>query len=103
MNNELLKQRYGKINKVIPSSSYTKGYKQLVKEHRKDVIDKLRDILRDLRDFKVDTQYKNHPLDNKRYELHITGDVLLTYKYDTGILYCDLILLDLTNHKNLNK
>lgn len=102
MNNEMLKKKYGQVQDIVLESSYKKGIKSLSKKKDYDTISKLKSIIKKLQTFEISTQYKNHVLSDGRYELHVKGDVLLVYKYVTNILYIDLVLLDLTNHRDLN-
>ena len=103
MQNDLLKKRYGKVTNVLYENGYTNGMQKLLDKHRNDVVQKIYKIIDELISFDVDKQYKNHVLnDGKTYELHVAGDVLLTYRYDTNKLYVNLKLINITNHKKLN-
>ena len=103
MNNALLKKKYGQVRKIEFSTGYLNGVKALAKDHRNKELSKLKTIVGELSTFDVDTQYHNHVLNNGNCELHVSGDVLLVYKYETDSLYVDLHLEDLTNHKKLIK
>lgn len=91
-------------NNIVETKQFKEGVKQLVKKHKTDTINNLYDIINDLCNFRITTQYKNHKLVNiDAYELHVNneGDVLLLYKYSGDALIISLNLIDLTNHRKL--
>ena len=94
-----------KVNKVVRTSSFKRGVKALAKDHKQKELNKLEEIIRKLCNFEITSGYKNHPLvgaeDAK--ELHISGDILLVYRYVDGNLIISLELLDLLNHKELKR
>ena len=94
------------IDKILCTSQYMNGVKKLQDKHRTDVLMKLDSIVLQLRKKEITKQYRNHPLQGKEasgaWELHVTGDVLLVYRYDTDdCLIVSLKLLNLTDHNNI--
>ena len=89
-----------KVIDIERKSAFIKGFKQLQKDHQNKIINKLKTIIEELVEYKVTTQYRNHTLSNGNYELHVDGDVQLTYVYRDNRLV--LVLLDLSNHKQQN-
>ena len=89
---------------IIEESLYLEGYKELKKKKRWDILDKLDKILIDLSTHNVTTKYRNHILNNLNgiSELHVSGDILLFYKYKNQGTELEILnLIDLTDHKNL--
>ena len=75
--------RSGHVDKVIMTSAYKRALKKLVKSHNIIALSKLNRIINELKEFKITSQYHNHPLKNyeNTFELHILGDLLLLYRY----------------------
>ena len=93
------------VSTVVSTEVFEDNFKLLIKKNKKNTIKKLIKIIEELLDFKVTSQYKNHPLKNynKHKELHIDGDTLLIYKYQReDVLIVELKLSAVTNHKGLN-
>lgn len=88
---------------IVEDGAYKEGIKWLNKNHRWEIVDRLNQIVLELAEHKITTQYKNHALSGlKAYELHVTGDVLLIYRYkNQGTELEFLNLIDLTDHKTL--
>ena len=92
------------IAEVKPTSRYINELKKLYLSNKNDVIKRLNKIINELQHFQITKQYHNHRLSNSDFsELHVTGDILLVYKYERNALVVDLILDDLVNHKELKK
>ena len=96
------KENIGRAN-IVETSGFKKGVKKLKKEHRDDVIKDLKKIIKDLSEFKISSQKKNHPLKNMGdvKDIHVRGDIILLYRYVDNALIIDLELLDLVSHKEL--
>lgn len=92
-----------KVDSVYRTPQFNKAYKKLVKDNRKDVVEKINETIKKLINFEISTQQHNHPLKNNIRDIHITGDVILLYRYVNDSLIITLELHDLTDHKNLNK
>ncbi len=92
-----------KVNKIVVLPLYKSGVKQLKKTHNEKALEKLIEIVDDLANFKISTEYKNHMLTNAKgkMELHVDADVLLIYRYDGDILYIELKLFAVTTHDKL--
>lgn len=89
---------------IVETSQYKQGVKQLIKKHRTETLSSLKQIIDDLCNFRITTQYSNHKLTSiDAYELHVNneGDVLLVYRYSGDALIISLQLIDLTSHKQL--
>ena len=89
---------------IVETSQYKQGVKQLIKKHKTETLSNLKQIIDDLCNFRITTQYSNHKLTSiDAYELHVNneGDVLLVYRYSGDALIISLQLIDLTNHKQL--
>lgn len=91
---------------VIVTNQYTKGQMKLAKAHNINALKRLK--------FAVDTLsameelpsgYRPHKLKgvDNTWECHITGDVLLTWRYVNNELILELHLLNLTNHDKLDR
>lgn len=93
------------VRNVVETSSYKRAYKKLLKDHRKDVIEDLTEIIEKLMTFQITKQARNHPLKGAEdaKELHVRDEVLLVYRYVNDSLVIDLILLDLVTHKELKR
>ena len=94
------------VDRVFTTSRFDSNYSKLVRKHKTEVTDKLKEILDKLINLQDVSNFKPHPLNiSKRtvYELHIQGDVLLLYSYESDMLVSlDLILEGITNHDRLN-
>ena len=89
---------------IVETGQYKQGVKKLIKKHKTETLNSLKQIIEDLCNFKITTQYHNHKLTNlDAYELHVNneGDVLLIYRYSGNALIISLHLIDLTDHKEL--
>lgn len=89
---------------IVETRQYKQGVKKLIKKHKTETLNSLKQIIEDLCNFKITTQYHNHKLTNlDAYELHVNneGDVLLIYRYSGSALIISLHLIDLTDHKEL--
>ena len=93
-----------KVDYIYRSKDFNNAYKKLVKDHRFDVINKLNDIIEKLMyRNEITKESHNHPLKNGVFDIHITGDVILLYRYKDNALLLTLELHNLTNHRDLNK
>lgn len=92
-----------KVDKIVVLPLYKSGVKKLKKNHNKEALEKLSEIVDDLVNFKISTEHKNHMLVNTKgkMELHVDADILLIYRYDGDILYIELKLLAVTTHDKL--
>lgn len=93
-----------KVIQTESTSRFKRSVAKLERKHKVDELKKLREVVNKLENFEVSTQYKNHRLaDSEFSELHLTGDLLLTYKYRYNGSNATLVLHDITNHMLLNK
>lgn len=93
-----------KVIQTESTSRFKRSVAKLERKHKVDELKKLREVVNKLENFEVSTQYKNHRLaDSEFSELHLTGDLLLTYKYRYNGSNATLVLHDITNHTLLNK
>lgn len=93
-----------KVTQTESTSRFKRSVSKLERKHKIYELKKLREIIHKLENFEVSTQYKNHRLANSEFsELHLTGDLLLTYKYRYNGSNATLVLHDITNHTLLNK
>ena len=99
------------VNRVLLTTQFLSGVKALRKAHKNEELEKLNQIIQDLENVNVTTAYCNHPLTNndaKLNDIHISGDVILLYRYETDIdnnliLTVSLRLDNITDHKKLNQ
>lgn len=94
------------VNRVAYTGQFKKNVKKLKKEHKQKIIDELKNTIQKLINGEISSQKSNHPLKNANglKDIHITGNVLLLYKYsDEGILTITLILHNIGNHDQLNQ
>ena len=95
------------INRVMPTTAFWKGMKQLKNQHKNQEYEdvyKIVDILRHRGDV---SQWRDHKLvgtkDNVR-ELHVSPNVLLRYRFDVDdVLTISLVLFGVGDHDNLNR
>lgn len=83
------------VNRVAYTGQFKKNVKKLKKEHEQKIIDELKNTIQKLINGEISSQKSNHPLKdaNGLKDIHITGNVLLLYKYsDERILTITLIL-----------
>lgn len=93
-----------KVIQTESTSRFKRSVAKLERKHKVDELKKLREVVNKLENFEISTQYKNHRLaDSEFSELHLTGDLLLTYKYRYSGSNATLVLQDITNHTLLNK
>lgn len=82
--------------KIIEEPSYKRGYKKLLKDYKNKELDKLGEIIVKLSNKEITTQSSNHKLKsdkkakNKYSDIHISGDIVLLYRYDEKNLYLQL-------------
>lgn len=92
--------------KILVTTDFCNGCKKLIAANCKEDINSLRTVLILLSNQRnVPKKYRDHRLVNSPYrELHISGDVLLLYRYeaDSNTLTVSLKLSDITNHKRLS-
>ena len=76
MNNQTMPVEY--------DPQYYHGIKELKKDHKTTEVNKLFQTVKELRERKITTQHRNHKLSSAddRWELHISGSTLLTYRYE---------------------
>ena len=89
-----------RVKNIYKTSRYERSYKKLDKKFP-EIASKLDNIIEELANFRITTQYKNHPLQGKMkgyWDLHVTGDVVLIYRYIGKSLEIDLELNDIANH-----
>ena len=88
------------VERIEYKSPYLKGFKALKKQHKLRELQILKEVIDKLKTYSITTQYNNHQLSggnlNGIWELHITRNVLLHYRYEDDKLL--LILIDLTDH-----
>lgn len=93
-----------KVIQTESTSRFKRSVAKLERKYKVDELKKLREVVNKLENFEVSTQYKNHRLaDSEFSEFHLTGDLLLTYKYRYNGSNATLVLHDITNHTLLNK
>ena len=64
----------------------------------------LKEILIGLQEMTITKQFRNHHVGNKVYDIHLSDNVVLLYKYDNDMLVVSLKLGSLSfDHKELNK
>lgn len=79
---------------------------KLKKKNKTRTLIKLLKIVKELANFEVTTQYKNHKLQNTNpviWELHVEPNILLTYRYVEDGLIIDLKLYNVVDHDSLNR
>ena len=91
------------VDKVYESPKYLVGVKKLKNDHRIKELNTLKEVVDKLIHFEITSEYKNHPVGNGVFDIHIAGDVILLYRYKDDMLILTLELHDITNHKQLNK
>ena len=97
-----------KVDNVFTTPEFDSGLKELTNKHKTADLKKLKAVLKKLLyEGAVTTQYHNHSFSNKNggnphglQELHISGDVLLHYRYwADNTLIISLGLADVIEHK----
>lgn len=91
---------------VKPTTQYVRSYRKLQMKHDNNVLDRLDDILEFLMNAQpLPLKYRPHKLSGVKntWECHVTGDVLLTWRYIDNELILELHLLNLTNHDKLSR
>ena len=97
-----------KVDNVFTTPEFDKGVKDLIKKHKTADLKKLKAAIKQLLyEGAVTTRYHNHGLKgknggnpNKLNELHISGEVLLHYRYwGDNTLIISLGLVDVMDHK----
>lgn len=101
-----------KYCRIVATKLFESGVAKLKKKHEDAAIDKLYQIVKELSEFKVTKQHKNHPLKNAdgHKDIHVVhGKVILIYKYlgdgesvDECALMITLRLHDVVNHTQLD-
>ena len=97
------------VNKVLISSQFIQGVKELRKKHKQKELEKLQTVINDLENQKVTKKYDNHGVGgkNKLSDIHISNDLVLLYRYETDLdedmLIISLRLNSLVDHKTLNQ
>lgn len=93
------------VNRVLMTSQFFRGFKQLQKQRRFTDIDEVKKVIDKLVKLESVDSYGPHPLNASRdiTELHVKPDVLLLYRYEGSLLKLDLYLEGLTNHDDLNR
>lgn len=95
------------MKKLLVTSDFCKGSKQLINANKLKEVNSLRTVLILLANGQpIPKKYHDHQLTGKEYrELHISGDVLLLYRneVDSDTLVVSLKLTNITDHKNLNR
>lgn len=96
-----------KMLKILVTTDFCRGCKQLTSSNRNSELNSLRTALIALANQKtLPKKFRDHQLMSSPYrELHIAGDVLLLYKYETDnkTLTVSLKLSDITDHRKLKK
>ena len=90
------------VDKVITHSKYKKAYNKLLAKNRNDVVKDIDETVDKLMNYEITSQKHNHPLKGKLKgynDLHITGDIILIYKYENNKLH--LILHNVGSHKDV--
>lgn len=91
------------VDKIIATEKFKRGYRDLVIERKQRELDVLEEVFPKLKNMERFTQHRNHKLTDCDYwELHLSGDVLLIYKYEKN----ELILLEMTaigTHKEMDR
>lgn len=91
------------VDKIILTSSFLKGYKELQRDNRIAELNTLDEILLNLEKGTLGKQFKNHSVGKKTGDVHISGDVVLIYRYLTeNVVMFVLELSDISDHKNLS-
>lgn len=49
---------------IVETGQYKQGVKKLIKKHKTETLNSLKQIIEDLCNFKITTQYHNHKLTN---------------------------------------
>ena len=95
------------VDKIIRTSQFNRAYKKLKKDHKEDIIKDINKIVDRLANFEITSQKRNHPLKGKKNkgleDIHIRGDVILLYKYESNILTITLVLENIVNHDELKR
>ena len=90
------------VDKIVSTTQFARGVKQLKSKHKNKELAKLTRIVDNLKHFKITTASHNHSVGNGVYDIHISGDIVLLYRYNGDILMLELELNNLADHKNLS-
>lgn len=92
-----------KVNKIVALPKYEKALKKLEHDHRTSAVKKVKKTVQQLARFEVTKQSRNHKLNTAKgvNDIHIEDDLILLYRYDGDILFVELKLFDIVNHKQL--
>ena len=89
---------------IVATKKYTRALKKLQAQHKSDIIRKLHDVIDDLANLRITTQNRNHKLkDSDLNDIHISGDVILLYRYVGDSIILELELNNIVNHDELNR
>lgn len=92
-----------KVDKIVALLKYDKALKKLEHDHRLSALRKVKKIVGQLARFEIKQQSRNHKLNSAKgvNDIHIEDDLILLYRYDGDILFVELKLFDIVNHKQL--
>ena len=88
---------------ILMTPQFKQAFKLLKKKNQNAVLKDLIITIEQLANFEITTQKSNHPLSDGINDLHIRGDIILLYRYQGSGLIIDLKLLNLTDHKQLQR
>ena len=88
---------------VLMTPQFKQAFKLLKKKHQNNVLKDIIKVIEQLVSFEITTQKSNHPLSDGINDLHIRGDIILLYRYQGYGLIIDLNLLNISDHKELQK
>ena len=88
---------------ILMTPQFKQAFKVLKKKHQNNILKDIIKIIEQLVNFEITTQKSNHPLSDGINDLHIRGDVILLYRYQGAGLIIDLNLLNISDHKELQK
>lgn len=94
-----------KVDEVILTDEYKRAIRKLEQRGKTDIIDRIDKIVEDLIHLSVSKKYHNHTLHSAKgmKDVHIEGDLILLYMYKDNALILQLKLLDITNHRHLDR
>ena len=88
---------------ILMTPQFKQAFKLLKKKHQNNILKDIIKVIEQLVNFEITTQKSNHPLSDGINDLHIRGDVILLYRYQGAGLIIDLNLLNISDHKELQK
>lgn len=88
---------------ILMTPQFKQAFKLLKKKRQNNILKDIIKIIEQLVNFEITTQKSNHPLSDGINDLHIRGDVILLYRYQGAGLIIDLNLLNISDHKELQK